>query len=120
MMATMELERYLDGWRAREQQDSRAVEQATRKAWEAVPVVVDLLRGRGARRIWLVGSLARGTFETHSDLDFLVEGLDEDQAIRAALDASERTGFGIDLIRTESLDPEWLGHHRRYGKILHG
>jgi predicted nucleotidyltransferase len=38
------------------------------------------LRGQGAKRIWLFGSLAKGRRPTvHSDFDFAVEGLPADR-----------------------------------------
>ena len=38
------------------------------------------LRGQGAKRVWLFGSLAKGRRPTvHSDFDFAVEGLPSDR-----------------------------------------
>jgi len=116
----MELENYLEGWRRREQQDAERVEDASRRAWAAGRVAGELLRERGARRIWLIGSLARGTFEPRSDVDFMVEGLEERQAWRTAVEACDRTGVEIDIIRAEALDEEWRRYHERHGRKLHG
>lgn len=116
----MEMRQYLDGWRERELEEQESVEAATRRALDAVPLVVELLRKQGARRVWLIGSLPRGTFEPGSDVDFMVEGLDDGQAWRATAEARERTGLEVDVLRAEVLDEPWRRHHQRYGRLLHG
>ncbi len=42
-----------------------------------------LLQDFGARHVWLIGSLGRGTFGPQSDVDLLVEGLKPELYLRA-------------------------------------
>jgi len=58
----------------------------------------------GAQRVVLVGSLADGTFGPGSDLDLVVEGLDEELRCRARRDLEVLTGLDVDLLAAESLD----------------
>jgi predicted nucleotidyltransferase len=116
----MDVSRYREGWleRARREEEARA--ESVRVARAALPHAIAVLRRHGAKRIWLIGSLPRGTFRVGSDLDFLVEGLEEEGAWRAASEAADATGFPVDVICSESLDEAWRTYHQRYGEILCG
>ncbi|MFZ5471510.1 MAG: nucleotidyltransferase family protein [Myxococcota bacterium] len=114
----MDVSPYIDGWRQRARLEEQARELAVRMAREAVPRAIAVFRRHGAKRIWLIGSLPRGTFRPGSDLDFMVEGLDEDIAWSVASKAADSTGLGVDVIRFESLDDAWRTYHQRYGELV--
>jgi predicted nucleotidyltransferase len=116
----MDVSRYLEGWRLRARHDEEARLAAERRAREAVPEAVRVLRRLGATRIWLIGSLPRGTFQPSSDLDFLASGMTEESAWRAASEAARVTGLWVDVVRGEALTPEWRAYHEKYGERLHG
>ena len=71
-----ELDSYLRGWHRRweerQQADAASARQARRIA-EALART--LLQRYGARRVVLVGSLARGEFVAGSDIDLAAEGI---------------------------------------------
>jgi predicted nucleotidyltransferase len=109
---------YLAYFRERARRAAAARTEALARARAAVPAAALTLRARGARRIWLIGSLPRGTFETSSDLDFMTEGLDEPGARAAARDISDLTGLPADVLRAEDMDPAWREHNARFGELL--
>lgn len=117
---SVDVSKYIDGWRERARREEAAREAAVSQARAAVPRAIEVLKRHGAVRIWLVGSLPRGTFRPGSDLDFLVEGLGEEDAWRAASDASDATGLAVDVLRSEALDEEWRAYLKKYGELSHG
>lgn len=111
---------YLEGWRERARAERLDVEKARSRARNALPAIVGVLRARGARRIWLIGSLGRGTFGCRSDVDVMTEGLEESAVGPAEREATERSGLAVDVIRAEALAPGWRRHHETFGEKLHG
>jgi predicted nucleotidyltransferase len=109
---------YLPYWRQRAAREMQARAAAVARARSAVPVAVAVLRSHGARRVWLIGSLHRGTFVESSDLDFMTEGLDELAARAAAREARAAAGFPVDVLRREQLDEDWRAHHERFGELF--
>jgi len=91
-------ERVARRWRERETRARRVAETAA-----------DILRQEfGVSRVWLIGSLARGKFGPHSDVDLVVEGLDPELYLRALgrllrLDPQ----ISVDLIPLEEADPSF-------------
>lgn len=119
-MATIDPSAYVAYWRERERREAGTRQQCTDRARSYVPHAVRILAAHGARRIWLIGSLPRGSFEPSSDIDFMTEGLAGQAAVRAASDAAAQTGMSVDIIRSEELDPEWREYHERFGQVVHG
>ena len=111
---------YLAHWRQVERQRRDILDAAVARARAAVPPVVDLLVAQGATRVWLIGSLAHARFDVNSDVDFMVSGLSEPQAFKAARMAYNLTGVTVDVIRTEDLSPDWRRYHERSGELLYG
>lgn len=64
----------------------------------AIQVIVDILKGYGAKRIFLFGSVARGAFRDHSDIDLACEGLSPDRFFKVFGKLLSTTGKGIDLV----------------------
>lgn len=116
----MEIERYLSGWRARAQEAARRTRDAEALARRAADECVQHLAAQGATGIWLIGSLARGSFEVGSDLDFMVAGLSQEQVRRAQAELSGRLSISVDIIRAEQLDAGWRTYHEHHGERRHG
>lgn len=116
----MEIERYLSGWRARAQAAAVRARDAEALARRAADECVRLLAAQGATGVWLIGSLARGTFEPGSDLDLMVAGLGQEQLRRAEAELSARLSISVDLVCAEQLDAGWRAYHERHGERRHG
>lgn len=117
-----EFEPYLRAWRERWKRQRQADEQAAREARRVAERLALLLRREyGARRVVLVGSLARGDFRSGSDIDLAAEGIPDARFFRAGADL-EAAGGGIhvDLVPIESADPAFLTDLEREGIVLHG
>jgi predicted nucleotidyltransferase len=81
-----------------------------------------LTREFGARRVWLVGSLARGwVVHRDSDIDLVVEGLRDADYFSAWTRAEQLTpGFRVDLIPKESANARILRDLSDEGLLLAG
>lgn len=102
-----QIERYRQAWREREAARRIALrkrqEEARAVAREAARVLKDEFH---ARRVWLFGSLARGTFDRASDIDLAVEGLAERECFRAlGRLLSLHPSITIDLVELEEARP---------------
>jgi uncharacterized protein len=99
-----EFDAYLAGWQKRGEQERVASAEAREHALTVARELARVLVNRhGARRVLLVGSLARGDFGPGSDIDLVAEGLADDAffAIGAELEALAG-GFRVDLVPLES------------------
>lgn len=72
------------------------------------------------RRAFLIGSLAKGRFGAGSDVDLVVEGLDERAAGRLYGELLEAAGVEVDLLRLEELSPAFCERVLTEGVLLHG
>lgn len=83
-MSAEELEAIRNAWRRRdaalEASSRRRAQRARQVAREAARLLKEEF---GAERVWLFGSLARGTFGSRSDIDLAVEGISERDLFRA-------------------------------------
>ncbi len=71
-------------------------------------VIVEFLKGYGARKITIFGSFARGENTTESDIDIIVEFSDKKSLIdivRIERELSEKLGIKVDLLTNKSLSP---------------
>ena len=103
------VEPYLAYWRHRQAmqqaQNARLAEQAHKDARQ----IAEMLRSRfGVTQVVLFGSLAKGRFETTSDLDLAVAGLAAADFFQAAAQASKLSDFPVDLKPLEALAPHFL------------
>lgn len=70
-----------------------------------------MLYERGARRVWLFGSLAVGrSLDDFSDLDLVVEGLPAYEFSRTQRDLMRLAGRKVDLVEMESAAPRLRPH----------
>lgn len=116
-----ELDSYVRGWHERWRERLRADADAARRARQIAERLARLLRDRfGARRVVLVGSLARGDFGVGSDIDFAAEGIPDEAFFRAGAEIEAAAeGLRVDLVPIESADPAFLAHMSAEGIVLH-
>jgi uncharacterized protein len=95
---------YLEAWRHRWRQEAVARERHAERARAVADGLALMLRERfDARRVILIGSLARGEFRVGSDIDLVVEGIAPGRLFRAGADAERAAGgFDVDLLPMES------------------
>lgn len=72
-----------------------------------LPQAVALLRGLGAERVWLFGSLSTGAVHEGSDVDFMVSGLPASERTSAWLDLEALFGTPVDLVPEEAASSEF-------------
>ena len=73
-----------------------------RRLRACLPEAVRRLRERGARRVWLFGSLAEGRARATSDVDLGVEGLPDVGYFEVLGDMMGLFGCAVDLVRLEA------------------
>ena len=106
---------------ARRAEASAARVEARRKLLlEVLPELTRKLVERGARRVWLFGSLAWGTAHEASDIDLAAEGLAADDLLRLQGELLLQSPGRIDLVRIEEAPPALARRIRAHGKLLHG
>ncbi|MGO9713628.1 MAG: nucleotidyltransferase family protein [Polyangiaceae bacterium] len=81
-------------------------------------VAAELVRDHGASRVWLVGSLARGTAHARSDIDLVVDI--EPGRLPAVRDwvAGRVVDFDVDVLAFRALPEGWRGRIERDGEPL--
>jgi predicted nucleotidyltransferase len=79
----------------------------------------NLLYARGARRVWLFGSLARGIVpDDHSDLDLAVEGITPSRLRAIARELAVTTASKVDLVDIATAHPRVRPHILRTRVLL--
>jgi predicted nucleotidyltransferase len=110
---------YFQPLRDRDAADARKVAEARARALQSLPALARALRdGFGATRVWLIGSLALGTFGVGSDVDLMTEGLQRDRLADAEDTLRDIVGMHMDLLRIEDLTPQWRGYHLKWGRLM--
>jgi predicted nucleotidyltransferase len=99
------MEAYRETWRARLAAEDAATRARAARAARVAGELADLLRAAfGARRVILIGSLARGEFGPRSDIDLVVEGLRPADLFRATARLQAVAGdIEVDLAPAEDL-----------------
>ena len=67
--------------------------------------IVEVLKGFGAKEVYLFGSAATGQMHEGSDLDFAVAGLPPREFYRAVADAMLAAGEPIDVVDLDLVTP---------------
>lgn len=121
LLGMAEFESYIRGWHQRWRERRRVDAVAARRARRIAERLAELLRDHyGARRVVLVGSLARGDFSVGSDIDFAAEGIPDEAFFRAGAEIEAAAeGLHVDLVPIESADPAFLAHMSAEGIVLH-
>jgi uncharacterized protein len=112
---------YVRAWEKRWEEQRGADGMAAREARKTAEGLARLLRERyGARRVVLMGSLARGEFGAGSDIDLAAEGVPEGEFFRAGADLEAAAGgLHVDLVPIESANLAFLAHIDREGIVLY-
>ena len=73
------------------------------------------------KRIYQWGSLLRPeNFGENSDIDIAVEGITDAETFFKLLgDAMRMTGFSLDILQIEKIEPEFAEKIRRHGKVVY-
>lgn len=103
--------------RARER-DARAAAHRERML-RSVPDLVALVVARGAKRVWLFGSLAWGSAHDASDLDLATEGFPAAELLAAQGELLMAAPGRVDLVRIEEAPPALAARIRAQGRLLH-
>ena len=112
---------YIEAWQKRLRQEREALDQTAQQAREQAQVCAKaLVEEHGAERVYLIGSLARGSsFHPRSDIDLVVAGIAPERYFAVLADIAERAGREIDLILLESATPALLECVANEGVLLH-
>ena len=112
---------YIEAWQKRLRQEREALDQAAQQARKQAQVCAKaLVEEHGAERVYLIGSLARGSsFHPRSDIDLVVAGIAPERYFAVLADIAERAGREIDLILLESATPALLECVANEGVLLH-
>lgn len=117
-----DFEPYLRAWRERWAGQRRADAEAARSALAVAERLARRLRDEyGARRVVLLGSLARGEFRVGSDIDLAAEGIRDEDFFRAGAELeSAAGGLHVDVVPIESASSAFLAELAREGIVLDG
>ena len=112
---------YIEAWQKRLRQEQEALDQAAQQAREQAQVCAKaLVEEYGAERVYLIGSLARGSgFHLRSDIDLVVAGIAPECYFAVLADIAERAGREVDLILLESATPALLEYVANEGVLLY-
>ncbi|MEO0248161.1 MAG: nucleotidyltransferase domain-containing protein [candidate division WOR-3 bacterium] len=107
-------------WKRLEEERHRQTRlaQARQAAWECAHRLYETY---GVQRVYLIGSVARGTFfHERSDIDLVVEGLPPQRYFQALADLWRRLppGMELDLIPLEDAHPELRALVLQEGVVL--
>jgi len=81
--------------------------------------VINILKERGAKRIVLFGSTAKGTAGRHSDIDLACEGIPPDQFFKALGELLSTTEESIDLVDIREAKGTLRSRIEREGELLY-
>lgn len=112
---------YIEAWQKRLRQEREALDQAAQQAREQAQVCAKaLVEEYGAERVYLIGSLARGSgFHPRSDIDLVVAGIAPERYFAVLADIAERASREVNLILLESATPALLECVANEGVLLH-
>jgi predicted nucleotidyltransferase len=114
------LETYRAGWKRRSEQQAAVAQERAARARALLPVLVDELVDRwGARRVVLIGSLARGELRIDSDIDLVAWGIPPGRVLYALAALDSLSGeFDVDLIPWERASGA-MREEAMAGEVLH-
>ena len=112
---------YIEAWQKRLRQERQALDQAAQQAREQAQVCgKTLVEQYGAERVYLIGSLAKGSgFHPRSDIDLAVAGLAPERYFAVLADIADRAGREVDLILLESATPAMVECVANEGVLLY-
>lgn len=112
---------YIEAWQKRLRQERKALDQAAQQARKQAQVCAKALGEEyRAERVYLIGSLARGSsFHPRSDIDLVVAGIAPERYFAVLADIAERASREVDLILLESATPALLECVANEGVLLY-
>ncbi len=72
---------------------------------ELIKRAAQVLKGAGAREVYLFGSAAKGILREDSDIDFAVAGLPPERFFRAIGEVGDIVQRNIDLVDLDEVNP---------------
>ena len=120
-MTEVDFEKYLTGQLkqiAREEEELQViVGQAKEKAGRIADLLVEKY---DVSRVWLFGSLLHGNFHFHSDIDLAVEGIPEENYLKAyGIVEDVAAPLRVDLVLLENALPSLRECILKEGKLLY-
>ena len=112
-------EEYQAGWRRRFSRRDLEAQASAEAARGALEEAVAILKGHGATRVILFGSLLSGSFHPRSDIDLAVEGIPKAAFTRAFADLMMALDWPVDLKPLEEVDPAFREVVRAKGTVLY-
>jgi predicted nucleotidyltransferase len=110
---------YIEAHRERRRLEQQCAQQQALAAREAAQQAAAMLaRSLGVSRVYLFGSLARGTFGSRSDIDLAVEGLAPGKLVDALGIVECNRRFEFDIVPLDAARPEVAEAVRRDGVQL--
>lgn len=105
MLSAEEKKKLVAGWRRRQKQEKDLLQKKRDLAMKKAEQAAAMLKQKyHVQRVILFGSLVKGTFWEHSDIDMAVCGLDEPYYLDAFWDITQLTyPFNVDLISLEDV-----------------
>ncbi len=111
---------YVEAWQRRFEQERMKAIALAKHARTFLPQAFELLKGYGATRVILFGSLCRPEkFHARSDLDLAVSGIPSDKFIRASADVMMALDWPTDIKRWEELDDFFREMILKRGEMLY-
>lgn len=109
MLTEEELKRFAAGWKRRKKEKDALLEERRILALQKARQTAAMLKEQyQAQKVMLFGSLAKGTFWEHADLDLAVSGISGACYLDAYWDAAQLAlPFSLDLVILEEV-PEKL------------
>ncbi len=110
---------YIDAHRAQRRLEHERTRQRAHWARIAAHEAAEkLARTLGVRRVYLFGSLARGTFAMRSDIDLAVEGLAPGKLVEATSVVQTNETFEFDVVPLDAMRPGFAEAVQRDGVQL--
>lgn len=119
-MLTHEKQQYTAGWKKRKKRKEKMLAKKKQQALNKVSKIAECLYGKySASRVILFGSLVSGQFREHSDIDILVEGIEEYNYFEVASEIMDIAfPFKIDLLPWSDIESKMRERIEREGVEL--
>ena len=121
MPATSADSAYLAGWLQRAEADAETAANWRAAIWPQLGEVAKVLVAQGAKRVILLGSLARDEASSGSDIDLWVEGLPAAQWLAASVAVGRLVPMApVDIVRAETAGATLAARAAAEGRVLYG
>ena len=118
-MSRSSVTRYSEAWRRRFRGKNEEARRSAEAARQSLGRAVEILKGHGATRVILFGSLCSESFHPGSDIDLAVEGIPRSAWTRAFADLMMSLDHPVDLKPLEEIDARFREELLRKGDVLY-